>query len=131
MPLIDFSGVSDGFEVIPEGIYDAHLEDWDYVEQSQSSGKPFLKLEFICDDPDYEGRKFWRNHSAQPQALWALKRTLVRLGADPEDLADEVDLDDIMPNLVGAQCRLDITVEEYNGEDRNQVKDVLQSGVTV
>lgn len=125
MPQIDFTGVKEGFEIIPEGKYPATLEKWEYFPTAKSSGEPYVALTFHIIEGEFEGRKLWRNYSLQKQSLWAIKRTAVRLGSDPDMLNGPLDLDDFLPDLVGAPCVVDVGIHPYNDEDRNDVKDVL------
>lgn len=130
MPKIDLGAVEE-FEPIPDGTYEFILTAWEYVEESETSGEPYLKLEFTGDEGEAEGRKAWQNHSCQSKALWALKRTLRTLGADPEALSGEFDTDDLMPDLVGNPCRLRIVQEDYEGQTVNKIKRILPSAVAV
>lgn len=130
MPKINFKGVSDGFEPIPEDDYPAKLEAWKY--ESPKGKDPYLALTFVITDGEFEGRKQWKNCSTSAQSLWAMKRALTRLGADPDVIGDEdgFDLEDVMPDLVGNECVLRIDQYEYpedSGEYRNNVKDILEA----
>lgn len=124
-------GQVEEFEPLPKGIYEFRLSDWEYIEESESSGEPFIKLEFTCEEDEYENRKAFLNHSLQAKALFALKRTLKALGADAETLSGEWDTDEVMPELVGNTCRLNLDVEEYEGSEVNRVKRVLPAEVAV
>lgn len=132
MPKINFAGVSD-LVALPEDNYDAKLDSWEWVDASKNkSGEyGYLKLTFVCTDDEHDGRKLFRNLSSSPTALWAMKRALIRLGADPEDLADDdgIDLDDLMPELIGAECVLRVAVREYEGEQVNDVKEIRQAAL--
>lgn len=134
MPKINFNGVSDGFEVIPSGDYAAVLESWKWHDKAKTSDNGYLELKFAITEGEYEGRNVWRNLSESDNALWAMKRALIRLGCSADDLDDEIDLDDIMPDLCGNSCVL--TLEEYeypaeSGEMRNNVKEIHADAATV
>jgi hypothetical protein len=127
MPRINFRDVP-SIEAMPAGQYNALFTAYDVKDASKSSNKPFVALTFTIQDEGYENRKVWRNYSLQPQALWALKQTLTRLGAVPEDLeSDDVELEDVLQNLIGNACVVDVGVEPYQGTDRNQVRAVLEA----
>lgn len=128
---VDFSGVSTSFEVLEEGLYPGKLADFKYVAVSKSSGKPYYQLEFDITEP--EGRKAWRNYSLQPQSLFAIKRALIILGADEDDLEGEIDLDEVLPQLIGADCTLALVIDnEYDpDEPRNKVAKILPAGAGV
>lgn len=133
MPKINFKGVADGFEPIPEGDYLAKLKSWRWEPKTKSDPKVgMLVLVFVISDGDYEGRQLWSNKSAKPDALWAMKRALSRLGADADIIGDEdgFDVEDVMPDLVGNECVLRVTQYEYpedSGEFRNNVADILEA----
>lgn len=128
MPIIDM-GQAESFDAIPAGTYDASLTDWEFVDAADvKSGKSeygYVKMEFTIEDGEFEGRKQWRNYSVAPKALGYLKRTLVALGADPEEVSGKLDTDEIMPDLVGNNCRIKVSVGEFEGEANNSVDRVL------
>lgn len=128
-PSVDFTGVTEGFEPIPDGKQPATLEAWEWNDTPKSSNAktddPTVALTFRISDGEFEGRKMFRNYSMSRQALWAFKRALVRLGIDPSELDGDIDLDEIMPDLVGAECVLKIGHHMWEGEARNDIKDVL------
>lgn len=132
MPLVDFSQATE-LVALPEDTYDAILEAWEYHPKSKSSGKPYVGLKFVVQGGEHDGRSLFRNHSLEPKALWAFKRTLVRLGADGDELTESLDLEDLMPTLIGASCKLQVTQREYREDEDddprivNDVKNVLSS----
>lgn len=124
MPRVDWSQVED-FKPLPSGIYQCRLSGWKFEAAAKSSGQPFYALEFTVDEGEYQNRKLFRNQSLQPNSLWALKQTLMRLGAKETDFADDKDLDEVVASVVGNECRLDVDQREYEGTMRNNVKSVL------
>lgn len=126
MPKINFTGVGDP---LPEATYSAVVEKALYVAQSQSSGNPTVALTWIVNDGEYEGRKLFRSYSCQPNALVFLKQVLVALGVDPAKLSTEIDIDDVLEDIIGAECNLEVTIGEYNGSPNNQVTKVKPAGV--
>lgn len=130
MTKINFSNVSD-LKPIPPGEYEATLSEFSPVKNS-STGKPMSVLTFVVQDEDYQGRKLWQNMSLANEALPFAKRTLTRLGADPEIFSDPegFEVEDVLGQLIGVNCRLVVTVQEYpagSGEYKNQVKEVKAS----
>jgi hypothetical protein len=105
--------------------YPAILSRWEYMAAAKESGEPYVVLEFRISEGEFEGRKQWRNFSLQRQSLWALKKALVNMGADPDDLEGAFDLDDLMPDYIGSACLLDISQHTYEGTIRNDIKAVL------
>ena len=127
MPKVDFTGVSDSFEPIPAGRYDAVLTG--FKLQKSKAGGDYVSLEFTVDDPEFGGRKAWQNNSLQSQALWALKRNCISLGAEPDDLSGAVDIEEVLGDLVGNDCRLDLDIREYEGKQSNGITAVLATSV--
>lgn len=132
MPIVDFSQATE-LEPIPEDTYEAITESWEYHPSAKSSGKPYVGIKFAVSGGEHDGRSLFRNYSLQPKALWAFKRALVRLGAASEDLTEELDLEDVMPPLMGAQCKLKVGQREYTDPDTeetrivNDVQDILSA----
>lgn len=128
MPKINLSNVK---ELVPldEGEYEAELEAWEVVTPKDSKKFPYIKCTFVCTGDDYEGRKLFRNLSASPTALWAMKRALIRMGASEDDLLDEdgFDPEDVMPDLVGNAVLLKVTQRTYEDEIVNDVKDIREA----
>jgi hypothetical protein len=123
MPIkVNFSGVTDEFEAIPPGRVRAVVKSAE--QKTSDSGKPYIAWSFAVKEPEHlKGRQAWLNNSLLPQALWALKRTLVALGVDPVDLAGEIELDP--QDFVGSECVLVIGNEKFEGVNRHRVMRVL------
>jgi hypothetical protein len=112
MPItIDFEGVnSEGFAPIEDGTYAATVTGVK-AANARSSGKPMLEMEFTLEPGENKAlanRKLWRNYSLQPNALWNLKQTLVRLGIEVPDgeLALEPD------EIIGKKCQLVVSLKD-------------------
>lgn len=130
MPKIDTGQVQE-FEPVPQGTYDAVVSAAEYIEESETSGEPFVKFEFTIDDTEFAGRKVFRNHSCQPQALWALKRTLRALGVDDETLDGTWETEDVLPDIVGNPCRIRVGMREFEGREVNEISRISPSEARV
>lgn len=114
------------FENVPRGIYLFEVDQTDYVEASQSSGRPMITAWLRISEGEYQGRRFPYFFSFSPKALPFTKAALNRLAPDiisqgsfqPRNLAESGD-------LVGRQIRGRIDLRE----DRND-KSVKRSAVT-
>jgi len=126
MPRVDFSNVKE-LEVVEADDYDAKLSEYEYIEKSKSGGKPYYKFTFEAEVGD-ETRKFFRNFSVTPDSLWALKRALIVLGVDEESFGGEVDLDEVIDEVVGNSCIIEVAVKEYEGRDVNEVRRIKAPG---
>ena len=126
-PKISFKDVANN--VVDPGEYLCNFTGQKYEEASQSSGKPYIRADFTVrhlasDETDvkFAGRKLFRNFSLQPQSLFALKGLMVALDCDP-DIFEEEDLDitEALGELIGGECVVTVTNEEYQGEPRARV----------
>ena len=122
---VDFTDVQDGFQPIPEGKYDATVFE---VEQKvgQNSGKPYLNWQLKIQGGEFDGRRVFYMTSLSPGALWKLKANLNALGYSKEQLEGDFELDPT--DLVGRECTAIITHEEYQGQVRDRVADILAAG---
>ena len=120
---IDFTGTS--LEPLVAAVYAAIFTGYK-IDEAKSSGQMKCQLEFTLEDEEVSGRKVWATHSLQSQSLFALKRSMVAIGADPVELSGPVDLDEVLTDLVGSSCRLDISLGEYEGRPNNKVDRVLE-----
>ena len=121
---VDFTGVASGFEKIEPGTYLARVKK---IEQKMSQAqKPYLNWTFVIVGGDYDGRNVFYMTSLSPNALWKLKDTLIKaFGMEKEELAGEFDLD--TESLIGEEVAVVISEEEYNGEMRDRVIDVVDA----
>ncbi|MBT9168105.1 MAG: hypothetical protein DDT19_01450 [Syntrophomonadaceae bacterium] len=121
---VDFTGVSSGFEKIEPGVYLARVKK---IEQRMSQAqKPYLNWVFVIIGGDYDGRNVFYMTSLAPNALWKLKDVLAKaFGYSRRDLAGEFDLD--TEALIGEEIAVVIGEEEYNGEMRDRVIDVVSA----
>ena len=123
---IDFTGVESDFVALPNGTYDCIFESYKF-DIAKSSGEPKVNIVYEVTEEPYQKRKFWKDYSLQPQALFAIKGAVVALGADPQTLTGQVELDEILTELRGNPCRVVVTTETYEGKERNRVKTVLEA----
>jgi hypothetical protein len=120
---IDMEGVQEGgsYEPLEEGIYGASVMS---IEQKRGreSGKPYLEFTFLLRD--LNGRRLWRNYSLQPNALWALKTDLVKLGIEVPDGVFQFDTDEAL----NKDCKLKV-IQKPHWQDAtrmdNEVTELL------
>jgi len=117
---IDFEGVeSGGGRPIPDGIYTAAIKKVEEKE-GQDSGEPYLSIPWTITGGGKKkthGAVAWDTLSLQPQALWRLRTLLESLGLEVPEGVMEIDPED----LVGLECEIEITNEDYQGKDRPRV----------
>lgn len=117
---LDFSSVK-GFDPIPES--ENYVFKIEKVEEkaAKTSGSPMLNLtvEVIADefDGEYVGRKVFENYVLTEKCLWKLKQLLAAIGIDA---SGAVDLD--TQELLGKTFTGSIIIQEYNGNEKNSIK---------
>lgn len=122
---VDFTGVSDSFEVIPTGNYPAVFTGYKVQPSKSTPGEQVCVMEYTISDPAYSGRKAWANRSLQPAALFSLKKDMIALGADAEELAGPIDLEEALDDLKGTECELALSVRMFNERENNQIDNVI------
>lgn len=129
---VDFSDVQGGdFDAIPAGVYNVAVTDWSRTETKNEgklpAGTPGINWEFTIQDGQYENRKLWINHWIHPNTLGFLKTFLEKTDRYTEEqLSASFDLDP--DNVVGAELQAVVTVRQYKGDDRNEIKKFRKAG---
>lgn len=114
---IDFSGVEAGTTLVPEGSHPATVEEVSLEESSE--GNEYLKWTYKVKPEGGGGGRVWDNTSLQPQSLWRLKGLLEVLGIDGLD--GELEVDDIIAEVAGAELTVEISHETYQGKPKARV----------
>jgi hypothetical protein len=112
------------FETIPKGIYDAEVDEITYG-MSQSSNAPMWTVRYNITQAPYENRKMTQYLSFSRKALPGTKSNIMRLAPElsqaqfaPETIAQQ-------GTLIGRTCRIRVGIQDYEGQDRNNVSGVL------
>lgn len=123
------------YPVIPKGIYDAELVELEYG-RSQRSNNPMwttiweLTDEKVANDKGQQPR-MWMHLTFNEGGMPRVKRALARMKCEdgynlellekkwnPAKVADE-------GRLIGATARLRIDIRRYEGQNRNNVREIL------
>lgn len=104
MVKINFAAVTEpNFSAREAGEYECTLIKHEVKAASVNSGQPTVQLQF--SENDSPNRLIFKTYSLQPKALWSLKRDLIRIGADVEEMNnEETDLDELIESLYGNMC---------------------------
>lgn len=114
-PVVDYA-LAEGrnFEPVEAGLYPAHLTKWTLVEKA---GKyPYYNCEYTIDDTT---KKVWDILSLHPDAMWGWKDAVLKMGANPDDVApgSTTDTDDVMNSVLQAPIRLELSKVPYTKSD--------------
>lgn len=134
MPKVDYAAIEErDFTPVADGIYAARLTNWELVDAKSADKFPYYNCEYTAaEEANIGKRKFWKILSLSPQSLWAFKKDMIALGADPEQMApgSDVDTDEIIASCMEAPCRLVLKKETYTKRDgtpgeRSSIVEVL------
>lgn len=111
MPItVNLKGVQTELEVVPAGVYESTVAS--VTEATSKAGNPMLSVKLRIDAPeDFAGRMLFDNFSLLPQALWRLKRWLLDLGYDPDELEGQIELEP--EELVGLEVDVVVVTEMF------------------
>lgn len=120
---VDASKVSK-FEVLPKGDYEAIIDDCEFG-YSKNSGAPMLTWKFKLTDPEFNNRTFFFYTTLNKDfGIAMLKKVLMVSGAqvdmsclNPQELAESGE-------TIGLPIKVKLGIQTYEGEKRNNVKDV-------
>ena len=123
--VVDFNDVEDsGFEALPRGVYPVVIQECEF-SFSQAKGTPMWTLRLEVEDGDYAGRVLFTHMVMAGKGLPITKKYLSRLAPQlleaPFDAQDE----DVIESMIGLRCRAKVVVRKYDGEDRNNVRDLI------
>ena len=119
--VLDFTDVSDGFELLPEGKYNGVIFGAEVKTNKAGDGKYINWTIKIPNGPN-KGRQFWYSTSLKPNALWKVKAVLKALGVEVPKGEFNIDFNE----LLGKPCTFSLIVGEWNGEERNEVDDIFK-----
>jgi hypothetical protein len=118
------SGVSTSFTPIDPGEYEAKFVEFENGVSQAGNAKVVMVYE-ITEEGEFVGRKLKAHKGLSNDALWSLKRDLIALGADPDDIAGSFDTDELLPDLVGNDCKIVVDLGEPN-EDGKQFNNITE-----
>lgn len=123
---VDFSQVED-YAAFPAGTYPVVIESVEIREPKEQGKFPYLNFTLVVADGEYEGRKLWWIGSLAPKALFRLKALFDSFGFEGDNT--ELDYDPgsgilLTPSFAGLPATAEVSIEEYNKQDRNRVEDL-------
>lgn len=130
---VDFSEV-ESFEAIEEGEYPVVIEQVEYVEPASDDKYPYLNVQMEVSEGEHEGRKLWTIWSFSPKALFRMQQAFENLGLPVDEVEFDVDEDTnlvIQPEITGLAAIAVVSIEAYDGKDRNRVDALISADTPV
>lgn len=125
--LVDLSDYEEdaGFEVLPRGTYSVVVEEAEY--RTSSSGNKMISLVLAVEEGEYANRKLFTHVVFAEKTMGRAKKSIRALGLvhlleQKFNPAKEAD------SFVGARARARVGIKLYEGEKRNEVKQLLPAG---
>lgn len=123
--VVDLGGIQAAkFEAVPKGVYSMEIDSAEYGI-SNNSGQPMITLQLVITEGEYQGRKHYTYWSFSQKALPFTKATIGRVAPEllekafnPQKVCDE-------GMLLGRACRGRVVHEEYQGEMRSKIGQLL------
>lgn len=118
--VVNLAGVKTKVEAIPDGAYQAVFTGKQFAMSKSNQPKVTTTWTFSAEaGEDVAGRKAFIEYSLQPQALWKLKRDLIRLGVDADSLETNIDIDELLEDLKGTEGTIHVGHHYYQGNLHN------------
>lgn len=118
--ILNFDGVDDReFAVVPAGVYNATVDTSETQLLKSQGGGDYLTIRFAVADGEYQGVRILERFSLQPKALWKLKRLLKAVGYPIPSGQFAFDA----AAIHGRPVKIRVSVETYEGRERNRVED--------
>ena len=114
------------FSPLPAAEYDAIVDNCE--AKRSSSGKDMLAIRFAVETGPHAGRKVFSNFVISPDSSAALGfffRKMAALGLDSEYFDRGPTLEAVASDLDGRRCRIQVTIREWNQQERNDISTVL------
>jgi hypothetical protein len=115
-----------GFSNCPPGTYDVQVVEGE--AKTTSAGKDMIVVKFQIIGGPHGGRKVPNNFVISPENATALGfffRHMRALGLDEDFFNKNPSPQQVASALVGKQCRIEVGVRQWNGEDREDVKKIM------
>lgn len=118
--VVNLAGVRTTLEVIPDGKYPANFVGKKFAMSKTNNPKCTLEYTFTAEaGEEIAGRKAFVECSLQPQSLFKIKKAMIDMGMDPEDLEGQIDLDEALDAMIGAETTIRVGHHEWEGSTRN------------
>jgi len=116
---VDLTNVKD-LAVLPSGQYRAQVTNAK-VKTAKAGDSQVIEWELTVQDPAYQGRKLFMNHSLKETALWNLKRFVEAVGVSFDAAGFDTE------GVLGKMLLLVVGQEPYQGRVVNRITDTLEA----
>lgn len=109
--VIDMTGVSTN-QVVEPGKYHANFTKAEL--RDSANGNKRISAMFTIDDPyqtEMNGKKIFTNYTLVPESLPFLKRDLIALGVDEDEIQGKFDVMEKFASLAGTKVMADVKVQ--------------------
>lgn len=119
--VIDFSNVPDVDQPLDPGVYGPAIIT-KAEKKTSEAGNTYWAFTFEIQPDALEGagRRLWHNMVITPKSMQFVRRTLTRLGID---ITQPVPM--VPETFIGRTAILRVTIREWDGEPRNEIKEIL------
>ena len=122
--MVDLNEVEDqAFECAPRGMYNCVVDELAF-EYSQASGNPMWSWRLEVEDGEHIGKKFFFHTVFAGKGLPRTKKTLKAVKPDLFDAPFDPETIAANGDMIGLRVRARVDIRKYEGEDRNNVKDL-------
>lgn len=138
MTTIDFNALmeeaGEGFQPIPPGPYTVEVCKAELT--TSSTQKPMIRAQLKILGGPHNGRIVFDQYTlsaGNPRALGFYFDTMAALGLNREYFASNPSMEAVAQTLLGRQCNVQVSMKQYQGVDRNEVKNYrpVQGGAPV
>lgn len=115
-----------GFDPVPASVYDVIVKTAEAVKTQ--SGKDMIKVKYRITAGPYVDRMIFNQFvltTDNANALAFFFRHMAAMGLGKEFFATNPRMDQVALALIERPCRVKVGVREYNGQDRNEVQQVM------
>lgn len=116
---VDMTNVEDGFTLVPEGDYVCKVAK---ITVEDGTKAKYLKWELLIGLGEFKGQKLYNNTSLAPQALFALRNSMIACGIEVPKSTVQVDTDKLIGKVVGVS----VIHKKVDGKDRANVSEIYK-----
>ena len=114
-----------GFDAVPAGMYDVIVDT--ASTKAASSGKNMIVVRFKIENGPEAGKSVFNQFVLSPENANALAfffRHMAAMGLSEAYFQSNPPLERVAADLTGRRCRIQVSIREWNGSDRNNVDSV-------